>query len=114
MKLLPSNRIKCDITGHELPLKPDAIQSHVKGKKFKKSLEWYNYDYSEFLPYIVPHKRDPKKLFCLLTRQELNKVPEEVKKHIQGKRFERYIAYQHHKTHALNNSLFVIMNFLQA
>lgn len=92
LKLLPSNRIKCDVTGHELPLRPDVIQSHVNGKKFKKSLEWYNYDYTEFLPHIVPHKRDSKKLFCLLTKQELNKVPEEVKKHVQGRRFERFLV----------------------
>lgn len=34
----------------------------------------YNYDYSKYEPYIVPHKSDPKKLFCIVTMTSLNKV----------------------------------------
>jgi len=43
----------------------------------------------EFLPYIVPDKRDNKKLHCKLTQRTLNKIPNEIKKHIQGKKFLR-------------------------
>lgn len=89
LKLLPSNRIKCEVTQHELPLDVKVIEAHVNGKKFKKALEWYNHDYSQYLPYIVPHKEDNKKLFCLLTKQTLNKIPAEVQKHVSGKRFKR-------------------------
>lgn len=91
LSLLPSNRIKCSVTGHELPLNPTAILAHVQGKKFRKSLDWYNFDYSAFLPHIVPHKHDDKKLFCIVTKQELNKIPSEVQKHINGQRFKRLV-----------------------
>ncbi len=66
-----------------------AIHSHVNGKKFKKAIEWYNHDYSQYMPFIVAHKSDNKKLFCTLTKQTLNKIPEEVQKHWEGKRFQR-------------------------
>lgn len=32
------------------------------------------YDLDALLPYIVPHKTNPKKLFCNVTHQELVKV----------------------------------------
>lgn len=90
LTLLPNNRIQCDVTGHELPLDVEQIKAHISASKFKKALEWYKYDYSPFLPYIVPHKSNNKKLFCTLTKQELNKIPKEVEKHVNGKRFLRY------------------------
>ncbi len=72
-----------------MPTNANAILSHINGKKFKKALEWYEHDFSKYEPYIVPHKHDPKKLYCTLTKQNLNKIPEEVSKHYEGKRFQR-------------------------
>ena len=71
----------------------DVVQAHINGKKFKKALEWYNFDYSVFLPHIVEDKRNDKRLYCKVTKQRLNKIPDEVKKHMQGKRFKRYSTY---------------------
>lgn len=88
--LQPNNKILCKVSGHEMPARADVVQSHIIGKKFKKILEWYQYDYSVFLPDIVEHKTNSKQLFCTITNQELNKVPEEIKNHIAGKRFKRY------------------------
>ena len=87
LELLPTNKIRCKVTQHELPPRADAVTQHLQGQKFKKALEWYTRDYSEYLPYIVPHRKDPRKLFCVLTKQPLNKIPAEVKKHVSGKRF---------------------------
>ena len=69
----------------------DVVLSHISGKKFKKSLEWYQYNYSEFLPHIVEDRENSKRLYCKITKQPLNKIPEEVRKHMEGKRFKRYI-----------------------
>lgn len=49
----------------------------------------YNDYIIEFLPYIVPDKRDNKKVHCKLTQRTLNKIPEEIKKHVKGKKFLR-------------------------
>jgi hypothetical protein len=94
LKLQANNKILCDVTGHEMSARADVVQSYINGKKFKKELEWYKHDYSQYLPYIVEDKENPKKLFCKLTKQTLNKIPEEVKKHMEGRRFKRY-GYEH-------------------
>ena len=72
-----------------MPPNAAVVLAYLNGKKFKKAKEWYTYDYSEFLPHIVPDKRDSRKLYCRLTKHGLNKIPDEVKKHVNGKRFLR-------------------------
>lgn len=47
----------------------------------------YNADLSKYEPLIVAHKTNPKLLFCTLTRKELNRIPEQVEAHVNGKRF---------------------------
>jgi hypothetical protein len=92
LKLQPSNKILCSVTQHEMPARADVVLAHINGKKFKKALEWYNFDYSQFLPHIVEDRKDSKKLFCKLSRHSINKIPDEVKKHMAGKRFQRLLA----------------------
>lgn len=92
LRLQPNNRIICDVTGHEMLPQLSAVQSHVGGKKYKKALEWYRHDFSVYEPLIIQHKSKTHKLFCTLTQEELNKIPEQVKKHVEGKRFQRYSA----------------------
>ena len=87
--LLPSNRIKCSVTGHEMPPNVESVTSHLNGKKFKKAQEWYTHDYTQYLPLIIEHRTDKTKLFCTLTRLQLNKIPAEIQKHVNGKKFLR-------------------------
>lgn len=82
-------RIKCLITAHEMPARADAVLAYLNGKRFKKAKEWYTQDFSKYLPYIIPYKKNPAKLFCKLTRLQLNKIPREIEKHTQGKRYQR-------------------------
>lgn len=72
-----------------MPARADIVFAHLSGKKFKKELEWYSYNFDEFLPFIVPHKENKKLLVCTLTSEKLNRIPEQVKKHMNGKRFLR-------------------------
>lgn len=68
------------------------IQAHVQSKSYKKA-SWYAADYSKYLPHIVPHKKDPKKLlYCTVTRRTLNKIPNQVEKHVNGHKFKRKLA----------------------
>lgn len=89
LTLTANNKVRCSLTEHEMPCNADVVFSYMNGKKFKKAKEWYSYDYSEFLPHIVPDKRNAHKLFCRLTKQSLNKIPDEVRKHIAGKKYLR-------------------------
>ena len=91
--LLPNNRIQCQLTKHELPARVDAVQAYLQGGKYKKALKWSSFSFDQYAPYIVQHKTDGKKLFCKLTEHQLNKIPEEVLKHVNGKRYKRYSPY---------------------
>uniref|UniRef100_M4B7S7 Surfeit locus protein 2 n=1 Tax=Hyaloperonospora arabidopsidis (strain Emoy2) TaxID=559515 RepID=M4B7S7_HYAAE len=82
-------RVKCQLTQHEMLLHADVIATHLASKKFRKARDWYCHDYSQYEPYIVPHRRLPKSLFCNVTSTILNRIPAEVVKHVQGKRYKR-------------------------
>ena len=84
LTLLPSNRIKCTVTGHEMKPELNAIKAHLEGKMYQKALKWYNCDYSQYKPYIVEHRSSSKHLYCTVTKLILNKIPEEVKVHFEG------------------------------
>ncbi|KAF0689791.1 Aste57867_18779 [Aphanomyces stellatus] len=82
-------RVKCTATEHEMPPRVDVITSHINSKRFKKATEWYSYDFAQYEPYLVSHRRKPKCLFCNVTGLVLNKIPAEVEKHMQGRKFLR-------------------------
>ena len=67
----------------------DVVTAHIQGKKFKKAFQWYTHNFSEFLPDIVEHSNNIKQLYCTITGQSLNKIPDEVRRHINGKKFKR-------------------------
>lgn len=68
LTLTANNRVKCSITNHEMTANFTAVQQYLQSKALKKAREWYSMDFSKYLPYIVEHKRDAKKLFCRLTK----------------------------------------------
>ncbi|KAE8884632.1 hypothetical protein PF003_g31240 [Phytophthora fragariae] len=82
-------RVKCSLTQHEMLPRMDVIETHLKSKKFVKARDWYCHDYAQYEPYIVPHRRLTKSLFCNVTGTILNRIPSEVEKHVQGKRYKR-------------------------
>jgi hypothetical protein len=96
LQLLSTNRIKCNLTNHEMPPDAKAIVTYLEGQKYKKALQWYSQDYSKYEPYIIQHKDDYNKLFCTITRTVLSKIPEKVEKHFNGKKFQRYLFLMLH------------------
>lgn len=85
------NKIHCDVTGHDMPAKVEAIQAHLASPKFKKAKEWYKADFSKYEPHITAHKKDPKLLFCHRTQRSLNRIPSEVEAHVNGRRFKFHV-----------------------
>jgi hypothetical protein len=84
-------KVECELTKHQIKPKVELIEQHLRSKKLERAQKgWFKDDWvEEFLPWIVPHKRDAKRLYCTLTQLAVNKIPEEVEKHVNGKRFLR-------------------------
>ena len=89
ISLLENNKILCHLTKHEMAPRADVVYKYLNSKKYKNKLEWNSFNYDEYKPYIVPHKSNPKKLYCTVTRQELNRIPKDVLKHVSGKKYKR-------------------------
>ncbi|CAM5109509.1 unnamed protein product [Natator depressus] len=86
----PGNKVKCRLTGHELPCRMPELQAYTSGKKYLRLIKTARaFDYSEFEPHIVPSTKNPHQLFCKLTLRHINRLPEHVLRHVQGRRYQR-------------------------
>jgi hypothetical protein len=75
-------------------------QAHLNGKRYKKAKlqeKVQAYDFSKYQPNIVQSKKDPSKLFCHLTKKTLNKVPEEIEIHVNGRRYKARLREREEK-----------------
>ncbi|XP_067397968.1 surfeit locus protein 2 isoform X2 [Emydura macquarii macquarii] len=66
------------------------LQAYTSGKKYLRLIKTARtFDYSEFEPHIVPSTKNLHQLFCKLTLRHINKLPEHVLRHVQGRRYQR-------------------------
>ncbi|CAL1535800.1 unnamed protein product [Lymnaea stagnalis] len=88
------NKIRCALTKHEMPATIEAVRTYVDGKKYKKARSEQTYNYDQHKPHIVPSskKKHTHELFCTLTLRHIGKAPQDVERHINGKRFKRALA----------------------
>lgn len=88
--LVEGNKVRCRLTGHELPCRLPDLQIYTSGKKYLRLIKTTKtFDYCEFEPHIVPSTKNPHQLFCKLTLRHINKVPEHVLRHVHGRRYQR-------------------------
>ena len=91
-----NKKLICNLTKHEIANTREALTSYIEGKKFKriygklkapeKYLEKVDVKYKEF---FVPSRRSKSRVFCKLTKKEMNDVPYELEQHIAGYRFKK-------------------------
>ncbi|RNA35283.1 surfeit locus 2 [Brachionus plicatilis] len=90
-------RIVCEWTGHEMPVNASSILSYVNGNKYKQimSKNIDSFKLKEMSEFLVPpkHPKRLNQLFCKLTLKHVNKQPDHIQKHLNGKRFQK--AYNH-------------------
>uniref|UniRef100_A0A8D0DN18 Surfeit 2 n=1 Tax=Salvator merianae TaxID=96440 RepID=A0A8D0DN18_SALMN len=89
----PGKKVRCTLTGHELPCRLPELQAYTTGKKYLRLSKVSGVlDYSEYEPHIVPSTKNPHQLFCKLTLRHINKIPEHVLRHVQGRRYQKALS----------------------
>ncbi|XP_066111921.1 surfeit locus protein 2 isoform X2 [Saccopteryx bilineata] len=83
-------KVRCALTGHELPCRLPELQVYTSGKKYRRLVRADpEFDYASFEPHIVPSTKNPHQLFCKLTLRHINKSPEHVLRHTRGRRYQK-------------------------
>ncbi|KAA8492453.1 Surfeit locus protein 2 [Porphyridium purpureum] len=88
-------KVQCTLTGHEMQPDMKTLHQYWLGKALKRARQERAaaaYDFSQYEPHVVPHRTNAKKLFCLFTRMVLNRVPEQIERHVNGRRFKFHLA----------------------
>lgn len=83
-----SGKVRCISTGQEITAKLQQVKDYINGNKYKKSREWYSFNWAQYEPDLIQHERQTKFLFCTLTGTTLPKNPPKVKAHVESKRFK--------------------------
>ncbi|KAK3607231.1 hypothetical protein CHS0354_031728 [Potamilus streckersoni] len=87
-------KIRCSLSGHEMPCSLDIVNSYLQGKKYKKLCAGHQFEYDGLKPHIVQSNKKGREhqLFCLLTLRHINRHPDHVQRHINGHRFRKALA----------------------
>lgn len=55
-----AGKVRCTLTGHELPCRLPELQVYTSGKKYRRLVRASPaFDYAEFEPHIVPSTKNP-------------------------------------------------------
>ncbi|KAK1334008.1 hypothetical protein QTO34_005007 [Cnephaeus nilssonii] len=94
LRLQPGARkVKCALTGHELPCRLHELQVYTSGKKYRRRARASPaFAYDQFEPHIVPSTKNPHQLFCKLTLRHINRSPEHVLRHTRGRRYQKALC----------------------
>ena len=93
-ELLPTGKVRCTLTSHEMPAKVNLLREHWSSKKYKNCKERATYDFKQHEPWIVQHLKNPHLLYCTLTKQAISKQPHAVDGHVKAKRYLRLLKAQ--------------------
>ena len=86
-EVLDNGKVRCTLTGHELPPRLDALQAYWGGKNYRKRAERAAYDFSKHEPWLVQHTKSEHLLWCTLTGRPVSRSPKAVEGHVHGLRF---------------------------
>ncbi|NWU65085.1 SURF2 protein, partial [Pterocles burchelli] len=90
LSLAETGRVRCRLSGHEMPCRLAELRAYTEGRRYRRLARTArDFDYSQFQPHIVPSTKNLHQLFCKLTLRHINKLPEHVLRHVQGKRYQK-------------------------
>lgn len=96
LSLTSNDRIKCGITGHEMPAKNDVVNQHVNGKRFKRLAKEWKKPTEIVLTnreHLVENKKDAKLLYCNLTGRSIKNETIHIQRHLYGKKFQKALDH---------------------
>eukprot|EP00965_Chrysotila_dentata_P182532 6027322-Pleurochrysis_carterae.AAC.1 len=99
-EVLPSGKIRCTSTGHEVVADLSLLQAYWTGKRYKKQVALKAYDFDQHLPWIVPHTKNPHLLYCTLTRRPISRQPKTVEGHVSSLKFKRLLEAEKQRAQA--------------
>ena len=76
-----TGKIRCTLTGHEMPAQLPAVEAYWSGKKYRSAKTKAEYDFSQHEPYLVPHTKNPYLLYCTLTKMPV-RLPHPTRAHL--------------------------------
>ena len=82
-------KITCKFTGHQVNANDTEFKQYVTtNHKYLTHCANEGFDFDSYSKFIVPHKQHPKhKMFCLITRREVNRNRSDLILHKNGKHF---------------------------
>merc|ERR1711862_280776 len=99
-----TKRIKCLYTSHEMPYNAGVVKAYLSCSKFKRACVERLFD-NEYLVDVSSQPKHLNQVFCKLTWRYINKDADHIRKHMNGKQFQRALAaYKEAKS---NNEEFV-------
>jgi len=102
LSLTSNDRIKCNITNHEMVARRETILAHINGKRFKRlAKEWRKPSENERAhandgKFLVAHKKRKDMLYCKLTGRSIKNETIHVQRHISGKKFNKSLEHWNH------------------
>ncbi|ROL53850.1 Surfeit locus protein 2 [Anabarilius grahami] len=118
-QLTDSKKIKCALNEHEFPCSLDELQHFTSGKKYKKLSAEAEFDYRQYEPHVVNSTKQLNHLFCKLTLRHINRVPQHVLRHVNGKRYRKaldqckynlHLVFLIKAVHGINVQHFVVVS----
>jgi hypothetical protein len=126
-EIMPDNKkVKCLLTKHEIPCTIESIKQYTEGGKFKRLYKQFenqkgttnsqnnenikegtgkvNLKYDKYKEFFVESKKSSSRMFCTLTKKEVNKLPHELEKYVQGYKFLKAL---HKRKEAIKNGTLV-------
>ncbi|CAJ0941410.1 unnamed protein product [Ranitomeya imitator] len=91
LELIPGNKVRFSVTGHELPCRLSELRSFTEGKKYQRLQSRPRvFDYSSFEPsYCAQHQERTRivrnagwSLFLLVYKERRSSAPQRISKHM--------------------------------
>ena len=58
-------QVKCTLTGHEMPMKPDIVQAYAGSRRYSRLLSWYTSPYCEKYKHFLVDCNNKKRKYAI-------------------------------------------------